>query len=315
MIGAGVCGPWAAPARWWWPWWHAWPRSTVVQGIVWPSDQSQLRVEEAGFVDRVVARDGQMVRVGDVVLQLVSPQLQSELARQSAHLGALEAELVNVLPGRQAQGSSSGGGADARAGDAQAELAQAQSELAVLQERAQLLVVRSQVAGQLVLPGASDLPEQFLRRGYLLGQVLDGSPPRVRVAMPEHLAGQLEASQLQVSVRMRGSAARQHPAQLLRDSAGAVMQLPSAALSTRHGGDIVTDPQDADARKPLEPVVVLDVQLDGPADQAEAATRDAAGRRIGERAWVRFSTPAMPAALQIVQGLRAQLLRRFNPQN
>ncbi len=285
-----------------------WPRSTVVQGVVWPSEQSQLRVDEAGFVDRIIAADGQRVQAGDVVLQLVSPQLQSDLARQAARVGALEAERVDALPGSRAFGRDRASG---RAADAQADLARAQAELAQLQTRAQSLLVRSQVDGQLVLPGASDLRGQFLRRGHLLGQTLDGSAPLVRVALPENQAGQLGDATAQISVRLRGSALQQYPARLLRESPGGVMQLPSAALSTRHGGDIVTDPLDTEARKPIEPVLVFDVQLSAASAQQPGA---ATGHRIGERAWVRFDAGASPAVLQLAQALRTQMLRRFNPQ-
>ena len=88
------------------------------------------------------------------------------------------------------------------------------------------------------------------------------------------------------------------------------MQLPSAALSARHGGDIVTDPADAEDLRPLEPVVVLDVLLRASPGQAPGA----AGERIGERAWVRFATGSRPLALEMARALRQQVLRRFNPQ-
>ena len=80
--------------------------------------------------------------------------------------------------------------------------------------------------------------------------------------------------------------------------------------STRHGGEIVTDPADTESLKLLEPVVLLDVQLQGgpalrPADDAFT---------IGERAWVRFGGAATPLVLQLAQALRQQVLRRFSAQ-
>ncbi len=285
-----------------------WPRSTLVQGVVWPPDQAQLRIEESGFVERVAAADGQMLRAGDLVLQLASLQLRAEHARQSGRVTALEAELVGSFQ------SGRTGQADAGTGDARAELAAAQAQLQQLQARMQLLAVRAQVDGRLVLPSAADLPGQFLRRGQLMGQTLDGSPAVIRVALPEHQAGDLRDATDAISVRLTGSPRARHPARLLRDSTGAVMQLPSAALSARHGGDIVTDPLDTSDRAPTGPVVVLDVQLQ-PAAKGDAAAADlVAGARIGERAWVRFGAGAQPLALQWARALRSQLLRRFNPQ-
>jgi len=285
-----------------------WPQSTLVQGVVWPPDKAQLRVEESGFVEKVAAVDGQSLQAGDLVLQLASPQLHSDYARQTGRVAALEGELVGSFR------AGLTGQAGASTGDARAELLAAQAELQRLQARVQLLAVRAQVDGRLVLSNALDLPGQFLRRGQLMGQTLDGRPVVIRVALPEHRAGDLRDVTEAVSVRLSGSPRERHPARLLRDSTSAVMQLPSAALSAKHGGDIVTDPSDTSDRAPLGPVVLLDVVLQ-PSVTSDAAPFDAAaGARIGERAWVRFGASAQPLALQWARTLRSQLLRRFNPQ-
>lgn len=276
-----------------------WPHHTLVQGVVWPQDEAQLRIEEGGFVDTVVARPGAPLQSGDVVLELSSPKLQSEQARQLARVVALEAELA------ASDGADATARADARSGDTRAELAAAQAELARLGDRVAALSVRARTSGRLALPQADELPGQFLRRGRLLGQVLTDAPPTVRVALTDSEAGPLRDAHASVSVRMSGSPQSAHPARLLRDSVGAVLQLPSAALSTRHGGHILTDPADAQALKPLEPVVLMDVQL--------ASTAGVEAERIGERAWVRFDMGWSPLALQLAQALRQRVLRQFNP--
>jgi putative peptide zinc metalloprotease protein len=84
------------------------------------------------------------------------------------------------------------------------------------------------------------------------------------------------------------------------------MQLPSAALSARHGGEVQTDPRDPDDLKPLQPVVLIDVRIN-----AAPGIDDA---RIGERAWVRFDAGLSPLAFQWAQFLKRQVARRFNPQ-
>ncbi len=277
-----------------------WPRSTVVMGVAWPPDRTQLRIEEAGFVESQLARDGAQLQAGDIVLQLSSPQLESEHARQAARVRALEAELMQALPGHKAGGDAT------RGADTRAELLAAQSALARLRERIDLLTVRAQVSGRLVLPQTHDLSGQFLLRGHLFGHLLDGSAPIVRVAVPETRVGDLDDAAGPVSVRLSTSPGVRHAATVLRNSRAAVSQLSSAALADRHGGDIVTDPSDADHLTAREPVVVLDVQLGA----------DAAGslQRIGERAWVRFDAGAAPLVLQWANALARTVVRRFNPQ-
>jgi putative peptide zinc metalloprotease protein len=277
-----------------------WPRSTLVQGVVWPADQAQLRIEEPGFVQAVVAAPGALLQASDVVLQLSSPQLESDYARQSARVRALEAELLQALPG------NSGTRDAALAGDSRAELQAAQSELLRLQQRRELLQVRAKLPGRLVLPRADELRDQFLKRGFVLGQTVSGSQTIVRVALPQGQANDLQAATGPVSVRLRATPDENHPAQVLHDSLGAVTRLPTAALGNRHGGDIVTDPADADGLLTREPVVVLDLQL----TQADPA----ASRRMGERAWVRFDAGTAPLALQLAQALQRSWARHFGRQ-
>ena len=279
------------------------PQRALVQGVVWPPDQAQLRADEEGFVDAVHAAAGDLVEPGRIVVQLANPKLQASLVRQAAHVAALETGLFQAMPG----GDGGAPAGEARAGDAQAELAAAQAELGRLEERSAALAVRAHAAGRLALPGAADLPGRFVRRGSLLGQVLTGEPPTVRVAVPESEASDLRRVQGAVSVRLAGSPAAARQATLLSDGGGAVLQLPSAALSARHGGSVQTDPRDADDLKPLQPVVLLDVRLGLRPDSHD-------GERVGERAWVRFDTGSAPPLLQLAQAAQRQVLRRFNPQ-
>ena len=271
------------------------PQRTLVQGVVWPSERAQLRAEEAGFVHGLLAQDGQALQQGDPVLQLANPLLQAQLERQTARVAALQTELARAQPG-------SGAGA----GDAHAELAAAMAERERIEQRVAALLMRAGVAGRLALPSAADLEGRFVKQGQLLGQVLDAEPLAVRVAVPEAEAGDLQREAQEVSVRLAATPSERHAAILVRDGIGAVRQLPSAALSSRHGGPVVTEPQDSDALRPLHPVVLLDVRL-----QSLPPTP---GGRLGERAWVRFDAGWSPLALQWGRGLHRQVLGRFNPQ-
>ena len=276
-----------------------WPQSTLVQGVVWPPNQAQLRTEEDGMVEALLLRDGQQVQAGEQVLQLASPALQAALERQSARVQALEATLVDALP----RGGT-------LAGDGRTEFNAALAERDRLLDRVAALALRAQVAGRVVLPADADLQGQFLRRGTLVGQVLTGAAPTVRMALPEAQALDLRRDMAGLSVRLAASPQQAFGARLQRDSQGAGLQLPSAGLSTRHGGSVPTDPRDPTDLRPLQPVVLLDAQL----ESTPAAAQRGSGERIGERAWVRFDRGTAPLALQGVYAVRQQMLRRFNPQ-
>ena len=302
------------------------PQHTLVQAVVWPSDQAQLRSGEDGFVMSIEAADGSLVLPGQVVLRLANPQLQADLLRQQARVAALEAEGVQASAEPRAPPGST------RSGDNRAERVAGQAALERLVERVQALEVRAQAAGRLALPQADDLDARFVRRGQLLGRVLTDEPLRVRAALPESEFAELDElaalrrSPQGISVRLAAAPARAYAGTLLGDGGGAVLQLPSAALSQRHGGSVATDPRDSDDLRPLRPVVLLDVRLQGPATgsgerSAEKSAEESVERigepgaeRIGERAWVRFDGGLAPAGWQAARALQRMLQRHFNPQ-
>jgi putative peptide zinc metalloprotease protein len=282
-----------------------WPQRTIVEGVVWPADEAQLRAGEDGFVDAVAVKDGQAVDAGAVVLRLANPALAAKIARQSAHVAALEATLID------AQLAEADTAPEANAGNARADLAAAQSELDRLHEREAGLVVRAQVAGRVALGPVDDLPGRFFHRGALLGQVLTDTPPTVRMAWRQadlDALGPVQAQAPAASVRLADAGAQAWPAVVARDGAGAVARLPSAALSERHGGPIATDPKDADDLKPLEPVVLVDVRLK-PAHSGMAAATPST--RLGERAWVRLDEGFAPLAWQWARAAQRALARRI----
>lgn len=277
------------------------PQRLLVPGVVWPADEAQLRADEDGFVAEIVAGDGQAVARGELVLLMANPALAANLARQQARVEALETELVQAWRADTATGTGT-------AGNSRAELDAAKASLARLLERQAALAVRARTAGRVALPQAADLPGQFVHRGRLLGQVLGADAGSVRVALLEADASELQRARPDVGVRLASAPGTLLQGSLLRQGGGAALQLPSAALSARHGGDILTDP--ADDLKPLQPVVVLDLRLSGAGAEPARAAQD----RLGERAWVRFDAGFAPLALQVARALRRQVQQRFNAQ-
>jgi len=79
-------------------------------------------------------------------------------------------------------------------------------------------------------------------------------------------------------------------------------QLPTAALGTQGGGQVVVDPGDKEGRKALQRYFQIDVEL--PAS--------ARALHVGARAYVRFDHGWQPLGFQWYRRARQLFLSRFN---
>lgn len=323
------------------------PHSLVAQGVVWPNEQAQLRPQSSGFVHQLWRQDGDRVAAGEPVLSLHDPVLEAERQRQQARLAALESAWHAALPddaGRSAELQAS-----LQALRAQIERLQQRSDGLVLHARVAGTLALPQAAdlqGRHVAQGSLlgqvltaepptvrvALPEDQAQRLRQTLQAVavwraDAPPwspwPGRHGAGPAAHPGQAPApdtaapqaaqqASLQAPQQPLPQPARPLPAMLLAqgsDGAAAVQRLPSAALARRHGGPIDTDPQDPEALRTLQPVLLLDVQL---LPQAGAPVTDAA--RLGSRVWVRFDLGHAPLALQLLQAWRRHWQHVAHPQ-
>jgi putative peptide zinc metalloprotease protein len=266
------------------------PYHTLAAAVVWPPEQAQLRPGTDGIVLRILARDGEHVGNGQLLLKLDDPALFAARDKLESRIERLQASRFSALHGDQALVQN-----------ADQELAQASAELERVQQRIASLEVRAQMDGTLVLPHQDDIPGTLARQGELLGYVLAEATISVRAAVPEVDAVLVRDATHDAEVRMTdtGLALR---AEVMRDMPAATLRLPSAALGDRGGGPALTDPDDKEGLRTVEPVVWVDLKL--PATRLE---------RIGGRAWVRFDHEAAPLAARWLRRAHQLLLAHFNP--
>jgi putative peptide zinc metalloprotease protein len=266
------------------------PYHTVVAAVVWPPEQAQVRPGTDGFVAQIMARDGERVSNGQLLLKLDDPALFASRDKLSSRIERMQASRFAALHDDPAQTQN-----------ADQELEQTSAELQRVEQRIASLDVRAQMDGTLVLPHQDDIPGTFARQGDILGYVLAGDDISVRAAVPEYDAVLVRDGTRGAEVRMADSA-RTVRAEVMRDIPAASLRLPSAALGDRGGGPAVTDPADKDGLRTLEPVVWVDLTL--PATRLE---------RVGGRAWVRFDHDAAPLASRWLRRMQQLLLAHFNP--
>ena len=266
------------------------PFHTVVAGVVWPTDQARVRAATDGFVSEIVARDGERVAAGDVLVVLEDPVLLAERGKLASRLEQLQASRFSALVE-----------STEKARNVEEEIAGVQAALERSEERIDHLEVRALAAGTFVMPNQNDVPGTFVRQGSTLGYVVEPSAIGIRAAVPEYDAALVRERTRSVDVRMAGDR-ETLAAQVTRDAPAATYDLPSAALGDRGGGALPTDPADKEGLRTRDPVVLVDLSL--PARSLE---------RIGARVRVRFDHGAQPLAGRWYRQLRQAFLQHFNP--
>lgn len=277
------------------------PAATVAQGVVWLPDQARLRAGTDGFVQTLLARDGELVVAGQLIARLENTTLPARLASAQSDVAELDVRLFRAQDR-----------APHEAPALREQLAVAHAELARLDEQWQQREVRAQTSGRLVLPMGPTLLGRYVSRGDALGHVLGDGPLTVRVAVPQQEAERV-AHTTGVAVRLSHSPGQAFSSHVVQQVPGTQRQLPSAALGALGGGPLAVDPGDETGLRTQAPVVVLDVALDTPATSHPAYASHGAPPHFGARAQVRFAQQPSPLVQQMLRGLRQLALGHFQP--
>ncbi len=267
------------------------PYRSRAEGVVWIPDEAFVRARTEGFVERVVAPPGGRVAKGDILITTRDPVLDARVEQLEARLRELEARYDEQRTADRV-----------KADLIHEEIRYVREDLARARERAAELIIRSGAEGTFVLPTAQDLPGRFVRKGELLGHVVELQTITVRTVIPQddiHLV--LEQTH-RVEVRLAERLAEVIPTAVRRVVPGATEHLPAAALGSEGGGKIPTAPGDRQGVLALQKIFQVDLELPSHARLLN----------VGGRAYVRFDHGWAPLGVQWYRQVRQLFLSRFN---
>jgi putative peptide zinc metalloprotease protein len=185
---------------------------------------------------------------------------------------------------------------------AREQLLHAEADLDLALKRRDELLVKSRTDGLFMLPYEADLPGRFVHKGDVLGYTAQLRDPVVRVIVGEDQAEFVRHNTRKVEVRFVDRLAPTLTATVEREVPTLSDTLPSMALSTMGGGDIVIDPTNPEQMKALARLLHLELKIDAP---QPAST-------LGERVYVRFNHGYEPLANRMYRAVRRVFLKRFN---
>ncbi len=262
-------------------------------GILQAESYTVVINESPGFIAEVVAAPGAMVKAGDPLVRLNDPELGFEFAVATAQLNetrilhrrAMGAEPADVKPLEERQQAI-------------------RQRLDQLEHRRRMLIVRARQDGQWVASELQDQVGMWLRRGVVLGQIIDDSSFVFRAVVSRREESQLSNSEIRgIQIRLPGEAGKKIdvPLDQYRVIPAGQQLLPSAALGWAGGGEIAVDLSDESGRKATE--LFFEVRAGVPATDT-VLIHGRSGR-------MRFQLPGKPILSQLVRKLRQLLQERY----
>jgi putative peptide zinc metalloprotease protein len=278
MVGLGICLLGLLPL----------PDRTLALGTVSVDEQGVVRAGHAGFLKELKVQNGTSVEVGQPLLAMNDPVLDSQVEA-----------LKNRLPGLKAAWLSSLRSDTTQSRQTMEKIRQANQEMAFVIESQNRLNPISRTTGIFHLSKPwSDLEGSFLHEGDIVGYLVQQDHGLVQAVLNQHQAARLkeasnEGTPITFSVRLHHSPLNTLPARQTQLVPAPISTLPHQALSFSHGGTVRTNSGQADQPTPSSPTYQLDVLL----DSIPAST-------IGSRAWLRIDFGYQVAAVQFARWLR-----------
>lgn len=267
------------------------PSYTIAEGVVWQPEEALIKAEQDGFAGALQVENNQLIKAGTLVIRLHDTFLETEAKIARAKVRELRSQyrakrVTNFI----------------EAGIIKEAVIVAESELNHIIEKINSMAVTTNRSGRILLPDADDLPGRFVRQGELLGYILSGEPPTIRMAVSQDNIGQLRQNIKNITIRLASNPHSEYSASIIRQAPEATNQLPSAALTTRGGGKFIINPESENNFLVQERVFLVDLGFDPQQHNIQ----------LGTRAHIRIDHGGETIASQWYRRVRQTFLRQFN---
>jgi putative peptide zinc metalloprotease protein len=267
------------------------PLSTRAEGVIWIPEQAYVRAGTEGFVEKMKTVPGSRVKTGDPLIECSDFLLPPQIRVLESQLGELKVQYdTQMLTDR------------VKAEITKEEMKQVTANLERARERIADLTVRSLMDGIFLSPMAQDLPGRFVRRGELLGYVVDRSMIAARVVVTQEDVDFVRQRTQGVKMQLPEKIGEAVSVVIRREVPAATDQLPSRTLSQQGGGEIPVDPQDAQGMKAFQKIFMFDLEI----------PEHEKFYHVGGRIYVRFDHGWEPLLWRWYRSARQVFLKRFN---
>ncbi|MBX2867088.1 MAG: hypothetical protein KTR18_00325 [Acidiferrobacterales bacterium] len=268
------------------------PFSSVSEGVVWVERQAWVRNASPGFVNEVAIADQGEVKEGDVLISLSNVELEAKKKRLSLYLDELSAQYDATRYVDRVQAKI-----------IQQQMDNTRSQLLDVEEQEAELTVRSNKAGRYINMRTTEIVGTYLPRGSLLGFIADDNAAVVRVVVGQSDIDLVRSSTSKIELRFAENISEVVEGEIVREIPLASQTLPSLALASQGGGDILLNPLSDPSGDPnaIDAFFQFDIRV------PDGVPLDTFGGRVK----VRFSFGYAPLALQLYRPIRQTFLSKF----
>ncbi len=272
------------------------PESRVLDGVLEAKLDTPIHAQSGGIVQKVYIQSGEFVKKGQLIAELINPELDSELQDVSAQLRATRAQEAM---------SVTAGGVDLEPILERVRTLQFLEDS--LRERKEQLRVVAPHDGIWSAPELKRRIDSWVGRGAELGRVVDDRAHVFSGIIRQEEAVSLSASVASKSwIRVEGQRNDEYRVKALTLVPHSQKKLPSAALGPAGGGGMAVRTADPSATEAAEQFFML---------RAELLYRHARDFDMpllaGRTGWIKVRVPARPLASRIWQASSQFLQRRY----
>lgn len=267
------------------------PLTTRAEGVVSLPDNSQIRAATDGFIGELVAAPNGEINANSPILTIKDPILDATVKSLQYKVKELEVQFrANWTTDK------------VKAAIVKDELHKVRAELAHALDQQHAMIVRGNKRGHLLIPSDTDLPGRFIKKGELIGYIVDDTLPTAQIVVSQDNIELVNDKTLAVDIRLATNIGHTIPAKIIRWVPEATNKLPSDVLATTGGGSLVVDPSQPDGLTTLEKF--FQVEIEFPADEHKAL--------LGARVYARFNHGSEPIAYRWFRSIRQLFLRQFS---
>ena len=205
-----------------------WPVNVRSACVIDAVNRVRITAATAGYVREVKCSDGHRVAAGDVLAELVNPDLERQVRDYELRLAGLQAAMAAAEADPEFHSNASG-----------LRLQAAQLETALRQTRFEheRLTLTSPIAGVVSGRGLGEKNGALLKRGELFCEILPDGPAEAVVVLGETEAGEVEPGQ-SVVFRLKSLGSRTFEGKVLEVTEQPLARLPHQSLGQHAGGTV-----------------------------------------------------------------------------